>query len=311
MAPSGSERASSSSAAATPVVSAAREILGQRLSDVRECLSGLQQKPHRRRQLIHRLRVATRRATAAIDVFSDCLPKRVREDARSRLGSLRKAVATARDCDVLLEELAESAPTIDMADRPTHEMLTGWCLARRVDAEAGLKRAARDCSPRDMQKLQARVIDAVRWRAKHPPTFARFARPVVHEQLAAFISLAEGDNASWQQLHEVRITGKRLRYTLELLACGLDPAVTEAMVPALVTLQEVLGSINDAFTASQLLQDILRSLQAAAPAAASRYHGSLTQAIAHYQQRMEHGRQTFTNWLDNWRAMPEWQAVKR
>ena len=51
--------------------------------------------------LQHQLRVATRRAGAALEIFRDCLPEKDYQTARKQLRRLRRAAGAARDWDVL------------------------------------------------------------------------------------------------------------------------------------------------------------------------------------------------------------------
>jgi len=55
-------------------------------------------------------------------------------------------------------------------------------------------------------------------------------------------------NAESETLHQARIAGKRLRYTLEFFADALGPHVEQALAP-LTALQENLGTLQDGVTA--------------------------------------------------------------
>ena len=290
--------------AATPVVEASRELIEERLTTVRECLRKALAKPKRRGQHIHALRVATRRATAAIDLFRDCLPKTIRKEVRTTLRSLRKAVAEARDWDVLLQQLAKTMRANVDTHVPTLDMLTGYALAHRGQAQSALEAVARDCSPQDLEKLQARVVAAVRGKRKGQTTLGDFARPLISQRLRDLTTIAERDNDAWTMLHEVRIASKRLRYSLEVVDGCLDPVVAEQVTPALVRLQEVLGSVNDSFHASALFEAILSTIQATTPTAADRYQNALEHLITEHQQRMQSGREAFTAWLNEWHSPP-------
>ena len=294
--------------AATPVVEAARDLIAERLSTVRERLRKALKKPQRRRQQIHALRVATRRATAAIDLFRDCLPKPIRTEVRATLRSLRKAVAEARDWDVLLQQLAKTISDADADAVPTLDMLTGYALAHRGQAQSALEEVARDRSPQELKKLEARVVAAVRWKRKGQPTLGDFARPRIGQQLRDLTTIADRDNDAWTMLHEVRIAGKRLRYSLEVVDGCLDPAVSDHVAPALVRLQEVPGGVNDSFHASELFEAILSGMRATTPAAADRYQSVLEHLIAEHQQRMQSGREAFDAWLHEWHS-PEMQRT--
>ena len=69
--------------AATPVADAARRVLTLRLEGVRDCLGLALREPGGDPELVHQLRVATRRASAALEIFAACLPPRIGKAARS------------------------------------------------------------------------------------------------------------------------------------------------------------------------------------------------------------------------------------
>jgi CHAD domain-containing protein len=55
-------------------------------------------------------------------------------------------------------------------------------------------------------------------------------------------------NATDETLHQARIAGKRLRYTLEFFGEALGPHVEQVLTP-LIALQENLGSLQDGVVA--------------------------------------------------------------
>ena len=55
---------------------------------------------------VHRLRVSTRRAVAALKLYRDWLPRKQRRWVKKRLKKIRRAAGDARDLDVLAERLA-------------------------------------------------------------------------------------------------------------------------------------------------------------------------------------------------------------
>src|SRR6516165_7053863 len=54
---------------------------------------------------IHQLRVWSRRAIAALDLYRSLLPRHRREWMRKRLKRVRRMAGDARDCDVLVQRL--------------------------------------------------------------------------------------------------------------------------------------------------------------------------------------------------------------
>src|SRR5438445_799947 len=81
---------------------AAKRILSVRLRAVGEVLPRAVQEADCDPEYVHQLRVATRRADAALRIFSACLPRKTYKAARRRLRGLRQAAGAARDWDVFL-----------------------------------------------------------------------------------------------------------------------------------------------------------------------------------------------------------------
>src|SRR5205085_11051528 len=91
----------------TPLAEAAEHVLSVRLRAVGEALPKASQEADKDPEYVHQLRVATRRADAALNIFEACLPKKVQKAARKRLKRMRQAAGAARDWDVFLIALTE------------------------------------------------------------------------------------------------------------------------------------------------------------------------------------------------------------
>jgi CHAD domain-containing protein len=207
----------------TPVADAARRVLCMRLETVRDRIGEALTEVKRGGQRVHALRVATRRAAAAVDLFRRCLPHKVGKHLRSRLRLIRRAAGEARDWDVVLGELTGRLERVEVADRPAHDMLSGFVLAHRIPAEQRLRAACRDY-PFGFDRLLANSLASIRQRGPDVTTFGGHARPTVLRMVTGFDALCQrGDGGSWEQLHEVRIAAKRLRYALELVQSCIDP----------------------------------------------------------------------------------------
>jgi CHAD domain-containing protein len=75
-----------------------------------------------------------------------------------------------------------------------------------------------------------------------------------YEQVRAYdATLAWADVPT---IHELRIAGKRLRYTLEFFREVLGPD-TEALIEKVTALQDHLGALNDADVATRLAREFL------------------------------------------------------
>src|SRR6266581_4509155 len=82
------------------VAEAARIALQVRLEVVRYFLPLAMHESDRDPEHVHRLRVGTRRAGAALRIFADALPSKLHRKAKKTLRSIRQAAGEARDWDV-------------------------------------------------------------------------------------------------------------------------------------------------------------------------------------------------------------------
>jgi CHAD domain-containing protein len=206
------------------------------------------------------MRVATRRLRAALQVVEPVYdPAQIR---RSRRGLRRVAAALAdmRDLDVFRAHVVAYWAALPEETQAGVAPLLAAIEAGRTKARALLledlkarryrkfKRAfamflttpGADLAERDGAGATARVRDfagSAIWR--------RYEQWRVYETILA----APTDEA----LHNARIAGKRLRYTLEFFADALGPNVETVLAP-LVALQENLGALQDAVAARKRVQ---------------------------------------------------------
>src|SRR5688572_29922151 len=100
-----------------PVSTAARRPLEVRLAVVWHYLPLAARRADEDIEHVHQLRVASRRAVAALEIFWDLLPKRRARWLRKRLKEIRRTAGEARDDDVLaarLEHWAQRHPPVKL-----------------------------------------------------------------------------------------------------------------------------------------------------------------------------------------------------
>jgi CHAD domain-containing protein len=88
---------------------------------------------------VHRMRVATRRLRAALEVFGPCFPRKHSNAALSEVKALAGVLGERRDCDVLIELLDALRPDAGRAERKAIDLLIGEL---REEQRAANKRLA-------------------------------------------------------------------------------------------------------------------------------------------------------------------------
>ena len=292
----------------TPVEDAARRVLALRLEAVRDRIADALAPGEERLQHVHALRVASRRAAAAVDLFESYLPKKVFKELRRQLRLIRRAVGTARDWDVVLGQYCEGLKHAELVDQPAYDMLIGYALAHRVPAQLRLEQACPEY-PFGFDRLMASTLAAIRSRGCGRETFGGFARRLLAQMVGGFTALCDRDDGEWVQLHRVRIAGKRLRYTLEIVRECVAASLETTLAPALVSLQETLGVVNDNRNAARMLHEILGGLEHCHNATGNRYRTLVERQLQECEILMRNGREEYIRWLQQWRSSAMQQGL--
>ena len=211
---------------------------------------------------VHAMRVATRRQRAAWRVFGAAFrPKRTRR-YRTGLRDVAARLGAVRDLDVLLEAAdayREDLPVTEqrameplLADWRTHRDDARVLLIRELDSD-DYRRWLDDY--RDFVRTEGALVLAV------GPTQPHRIRDTTASRIWTAYEGVRGYEATlrWadvETLHELRIAGKWLRYSLEFVreALGDDSAPLIAKVTAL---QDHLGLLNDADVAASMARTFL------------------------------------------------------
>lgn len=195
---------------------------------------------------IKQMRVATRRMRAAWRVFGDAYRRSARRRYVAELRRVARALGEVRDRDVLLERLPAQADLAPLAD--------AW-RARRAEAHAALVTLLDDRAYSkfvdDYLEFSANA-EAALPRNTTPEALAQAAPTRVTaavERMRAAGAAAQGtaDAVAW---HQLRISARRLRYTIEALREALDQRAATDLIARLVRVQDVLGAMNDAAVAA-------------------------------------------------------------
>ena len=119
-------------------------------------------------------------------------------------------------------------------------------------------------------------------------SFHNWAETQLGQAAENFFAALPNQNSDLSALHQFRIRGKQLRYTLELLASAFGPELREEHYPVVQELQEQLGRINDCVAADARLRRWRRKIDAPADQEIldkliDRQRGQLDEAIAEYR----------------------------
>jgi CHAD domain-containing protein len=211
---------------------------------------------------VHAMRVATRRQRAAWRVFGASFRPGRTKRYRNGLREIASRLGAVRDLDVLLE-----AADIYRSDLPVTEqralepLLTDWhehrddarvLLVRELDSD-GYRRWVDDY--RDFVRTEGVAVVPVLPTQPHRVRDTAASRIwTAYEQVRGYEPVLRW--ADVETLHELRIAGKWLRYTLEFVkdALGDDAA---PLIARVTVLQDHLGLMNDADVSASMARTFL------------------------------------------------------
>jgi CHAD domain-containing protein len=253
--------------ATSPLRPAAKSILRSRLRSATRLVKDVSAGCIRKPEYIHQLRVAIRRAEAAISAFEPELRPSAVIKARRRLRSVRKAAGAVRDVDVHRTLLKSIEALKGEEQRPVVKYLSRRLESARLDAaeEAlGVARARRD---RKLKKSRRQLLDLPRRAdnpAASPSTLLGAALRTFSGVTAATRAAASTDLANLDNLHALRVGAKQVRYAVEIFRQCLPDSLCDSTLTQLREFQALLGRVNDDRQMSSWLAGEARYLAGAA-----------------------------------------------
>ena len=269
------------------VVDAARASLSARLTAVAYWLPLAAYHADQDVEHVHRLRVSTRRAVAALKLYRDWLPNKKRRWVKKQLKKTRRAAGDARDLDVLAERIKS-----DLGDKAAPVLAEVKEL--RDAAQPGLLDVAEKYRHNDRFVRQVgKLLDGIRpphekGETATPPRFGDWAKQRLAQIADEFFRVVPSNGADTKALHQFRIQAKAVRYAIELLAPAFGPEMRDETYTVVEELQERLGKIQDCVAGAAHLRKWSRETHDAVTseqydALASQQDAQLAESIAKFQ----------------------------
>ena len=264
----------------TPLIEAAKAIVELRLEPVVTLLPLASARHAEDVEYIHQLRVASRRADAALKAFRLSFGAKRWRKVHRRLRTIRRAAGAARTCDVHIMALAER---LEQAPEE-HRGALAYALSRtqqeRRQAQDAVDDAARRFPEARLRKGHGKLLDSARLvtgtklGGSHRlasagalgPTLLDAAMHQLPRAMHAVHDAAERDMRIFENLHQLRIESKHLRYSMEIFATCFDERFRKVLYPQMKVLQDHLGTINDAHEMALRFERYAASCTAETPA---------------------------------------------
>jgi len=232
------------------------------------------------------MRVATRRMRAAWRVFGDGFRLDRTRRMRRRLREVAARLGAVRDLDVLIQAAEAHRATLAEGDAAAFAPLVhAWSDDREVARLLLMRELDSSAYTRLVEEYRifvtaegAAVLAPASPVAPHRVRDTAGSRIwLAYEQVRGYESVLRW--ADIETIHQLRIAGKWLRYTLEFFREALGPEV-DRLVPRVVALQDHLGWVHDADVTIAMTRQFLVSN-------AGRLSPAETESIAAYLQGRE------------------------
>jgi CHAD domain-containing protein len=200
---------------------------------------------------VHDLRVASRRVRVGLSIFSHCLPEKRNQTWQKQIRSLTQAFSKARDLDVQINFLndfikqnsqKELTPGIRRVLLRIHQKRRSL----QADLTSLLNNFKGSGIITEIQNFLSSVIQPETGSEGTSLSLYQLSCENIHQRLdnflffEVFIQYPE----RIQELHQMRIAAKKLRYTLEVFA-PLYKGKMDTTLEIMRTIQTSLGNIRD------------------------------------------------------------------
>jgi CHAD domain-containing protein len=216
---------------------------------------------------VHQARVASRRLREAVPILAG--ETKARRKAERKIRKLTQALGTVRELDVTVQILDEFAQSNSLPRNALEDVRMLVVAERDRRREVMLERLRHVNTEKLNRRLEeasivTALVNSAEWREA---LTTRVGQRV--KRLRQAIQTA-GHMYAAEQLHDVRIATKKLRYALELIA-DARIAPVRPLVNTLKRAQETLGKLHDL----QVIEQHVAAVQALPPSRRGAHDGGL------------------------------------
>lgn len=255
---------------------------------------------------VHDFRVAVRRTRSALGQVRGIFAPYRREKFRTGFAWLAGESNRLRDTDVLLGQLPELAAEVCPEDPEALGPLLAFLEGERTAAQKALAKTLRGPRYRRLvRSWRAFLEKPPRVSVKSAPNAARPVAEVAAERIRAVYRRIRKTTRAFEQpapaeeLHQLRIECKKLRYLLELFRSLFPAGELAAVLAHLKHLQDLLGEMNDLEVQKARLSGLAAEMQAAAGGQAAKAPAKTLFAMGRIAQRHERRQQVLRKDLES------------
>jgi CHAD domain-containing protein len=249
---------------------AAVELLQSRVGTLREHLPAARSQDV---EGIHDMRVASRRLRAFLKEHRKLFDAKIGKRFGRRARTVTRALGPSRELDVTIGLLLEVAAAFESPAREAAEHILMRLRVRRQESVLGIREGIRAVEAPAFDENLVALCVSLREPATCYLDTAKDGLKRAHKQLLSAYDAWKESRAE-EDLHQVRICFKKLRYTCELYE-PLYGSEMKDRLKALKGAQEALGDWNDV----RVLRDYVQELSEGAPEEAAAGVPALCQVL--------------------------------
>ena len=212
-------------------------------------------------EYVHKLRVASRRVRAALNIFADCLQSNQIKTWKKAVKNLTVSCGAARDADILITFLRDYSTRVDSRAARGLEYLITMQKARRSAMQSDLVKVIDSLNASGILAHISASCRAIRANeeGKNPSIETLSTYENAHNHIVARLDelLKLGrfvhDQSAVTKHHELRIAAKRLRYTMEIFSTIYGDELRD-QIALMKKFQDLLGEMHDYYVWSQDLR---------------------------------------------------------
>jgi len=248
---------------------------------------------HPDEEAVHDVRVTCRRLRVVIKMIEPLYRKRMIRAARGRFRDLLRVLGPIRDAEVLGERakaLSEQTPHAGLLELA--RLFNAQAEFERIKAVAAVDRRNFITLPRLLEALLVSPAISAQAEEKYrEKSLSKFAFRQLSEHLDNIDQYADlGADSAPEDLHELRIEFKKLRYTAEFFQPALP---LKPLIKATTKFQELLGDLHDTDVALHTFTPCLRRTHSAASADPASVDTALRDLVASATEQNRSLRQAF------------------
>lgn len=202
-------------------------------------------------EAIHQMRVASRRMRSALAIFAPCFRKPIIKSILKDVRGVTGALGEARDLDVHLDYLkGEATDFASSRFAPGIRRLILRLSQKRQEIQGhvthAMEKFVKDDVVGTISDWSAPLLANTQGVYRYSPSLYHLAFDVINQRLDGLESHEQivRDPNEVTELHAMRISAKRLRYTLEAFE-DLYGDQIKPFLSAVKQIQEILGNVHD------------------------------------------------------------------